>query len=522
MNIFDFLARAQACSPNKTALIFKWQGTTYGELYQQACNLSAGLSQRFGIERGDRVAIFLPNIPEFVVSYYAIEKLGAIAVSLNVMLKHSEVEFILRDCGAKTLVTVPQLLAQVSLGIPTLKGIVSVGEAERTGCITFADLLSECPATAAPVVELASEDGAAILYTSGTTGQPKGVLLTHGNLVFNSQATKQHTRLTEADRLLCFLPLFHCFGQNFIMNTAVHAGAALVLHERFGAEEILQSAIANNASMFFGVPAVYLRLLTQPDIEKSLQSIRYYFTAAAPINVEIVRRWRQRFGQTIYEGYGLTETTPLATYNHDREYREGSVGTAIPYVSIKIVNRWGEELAVGEVGEIAIKGANVMKEYFNQPLETAQVIRDGWFLTGDIGRMDEAGYVYLVDRAKDMINVSGFKVWPREVEQVMSKHLGLTEAAVIGVPDPVAGETVKAYVVAKPGAQLCAQDVIDFCRAHMAVYKAPRIVEFVHELPRNPAGKVLKHQLRSRAWSNDGNIEQEPRTISKDTRGVPT
>jgi long-chain acyl-CoA synthetase len=498
MNIFDSLERAQIRFPNKEALIFKGQCITYRELYEQACGLSAALSRRFGARRGDRVAIFLPNIPEFIQSYYAVEKLGAIAVSLNVMLKRDEVEFILRDCGARVLVTVPQFLDQVPETIPTLEGIVAVGETNRPGCMTLSDLVLERPASAAPGVRVESEDGAALLYTSGTTGEPKGVLLTHGNLVFNSKATHHHTKMTEDDRLLCYLPLFHCFGQNFILNTSVHAGATLLLHERFVPDEILHSAMVNKASMFFGVPAVYVRLLSQPGIEKNLESIRYYFSAAAPMTVQTVKSWQARFGQIIYEGYGLTETSPFASYNHDSEYREGSVGTPIQYVKIKVVNERGERVASGELGEIAVKGANVMKGYFNRPKETAQVICDGWFLTGDIGRMDDQGYIYLVDRAKDMINVSGFKVWPREVEEVLSKHLAIAEAAVIGVADPVSGEAVKAFVVLKKDAQLFEKDVIDFCRDRMAVYKTPRYVGFIDALPRNPAGKVLKRELRLR------------------------
>jgi long-chain acyl-CoA synthetase len=211
-----------------------------------------------------------------------------------------------------------------------------------------------------------------------------------------------------------------------------------------------------------------------------------------------VRRWHERFGQIIYEGYGLTETSPFATYNHDSQYREESVGTPVDQVQIKIVNEKYQALPAGELGEIAIKGPNIMNGYFNRPEETARAIRDGWFLTGDIGRLDEAGYLYLVDRVKDMVNVSGFKVWPREVEEVLSRHAELSEAAVIGVPDPVSGEAVKAFVVMKEGARLTEKDLIEFCRSRMAVYKAPRYIEFIDALPRNPTGKVLKRELRLR------------------------
>jgi long-chain acyl-CoA synthetase len=498
MNVFDSLERAQIRFPNKPAMLFKGQPITYGDLYEQVYRLSAALRRCLQLRRGDRVAIFLPNTAEFITCYYAVEKIGAIAVALNVMLKRAEVEFIVRDCSPRVLITVPQFLDQVPEGIATLAGIVVVGETNRPGCMQFSDLLSERPPAAEPADRVESEDGAAILYTSGTTGQAKGVLLTHGNLRFNSQATHYHTQMTEDDRLLCYLPLFHCFGQNFIMNTSVHVGATLLLHERFIPDEVLDSAAANQATMFFGVPAVFTRLLALPNIEPKLESIRYYFSAAAPMSVPTVRSWRERFGKIIYEGYGLTETAPLASYNHGTDYREGSVGTAVQYVKIKVVNDRDEKVASGELGEIAIKGGNVMKGYFNRPRETAQVLRDGWFFTGDIGRMDDDGYLYLVDRAKDMINVSGFKVWPREVEDVLAKHLAVTEAAVVGVPDPVSGEAVKAFVALQKGAQLCKKDLIDFCRDRMAVYKAPRSVEFIDALPRNAAGKVLKRELRLR------------------------
>ncbi len=498
MNIFSSLERARHGSPQKDAVIFRGQAMSYGELHEQTCRLSAALLKRFNLQRGDRVAIFLPNIPEFIVSYYAIQRRGAIAVSLNVMLKRDEVSFILRDSGARALITAPQLLEQVPDNIPTLEGIVASGETTRPGCLGYADLASEPITSEFPSGRIESEDGAAILYTSGTTGQPKGVLLTHGNIVSNAAATGYHTRMTPEDRLLCYLPLFHCFGQNFIMNACVYAGATLLLHERFVPDEILQSAMVNRASIFLGVPAVYARLLALPGIEKDLESIRYYFTAAAPMPLEVAQRWRERFGHRIYEGYGLTETSPFASYNHDFEYREGSVGTPIEYVKIKVINERGQPVRPGELGEIAIKGPNVMKGYFNRPEETARAVRDGWFLTGDIGRLDQDGYLYLVDRAKDMVNVSGYKVWPREVEEVLAKHDGLAEAAVIGVPDAVSGEAVKAYVVMRAGVQLTEKNIIDFCRDRIAVYKAPRYVEFIAALPRNPAGKVLKRELRVR------------------------
>lgn len=498
MNVFDCLERSKIYFGQKEALWFKGAVTSYRDLYQQACHLSSAFRSRLKINPGDRVAIFLPNIPEFVLSYYAAVRLGAVAVSLNVMLKRDEVAFILNDCGAKALVTTRQLLEQVPerSAIPRLKRIVCVGEPEREA-LRFRDLMSESY-SAAPKANLEPGAGAAILYTSGTTGKPKGVLLTHGNLVSNVYATNHHTRTSPSDRLICYLPLFHCFGQNFIMNSAFNAGATLVLHERFHPEEIVESLKTNRVTMFFAVPTVYNRLLALPKIEESFASVRYCFTAAAPMPLEVVRRWRESVGHIIYEGYGLTETSPFASYNHDFFYREGSVGTPIENVEMKIVDDNGAELRPGEVGEIAIKGPNVMRGYYRRREETAQVMRDGWFRTGDIGKMDEDGYFYLVDRAKDMINVAGFKVWPREVEEVLIQHPSIGEVAVVGVPDADTGEAVKAFVVLKEKASAGESEIISYCRDRIAVYKAPRFVEFIDALPKNPAGKILKRELRAR------------------------
>jgi long-chain acyl-CoA synthetase len=282
MNVFDYLERAQIRFPDNVAVIFKGQRITYGDLYEQTCRLSAALSRCFQLKRSDRVAIFLPNIPEFITCYYAVEKLGAIAVALNVMLKRDEVECIVRDCSPRVLITVSQFLDQVPEGIAILDGIVVAGETNRPGCMKFSDLLSERPTEGAPAVRVENEDGAAILYTSGTTGQAKGVLLTHGNLRFNCQATHHHTQMTEDDRLLCYLPLFHCFGQNFIMNTSVHVGATLLLHERFVPDEVLDSAAANQATMFFGVPAVFTRLLSLPNSNPSWSRFAIIFPRRLP------------------------------------------------------------------------------------------------------------------------------------------------------------------------------------------------------------------------------------------------
>jgi len=499
MNLFTALEYGKNHYPDKDAIVFAGGHITYRELYERACRLGSALAAGADLHRGDRAALFLPNKPEFVSSYYAIVHRGAIAVSLNVMLKRDEVKFILNDSEATILITTNALLEHVpdASEVPSLKQILCIDKPDRKGALVLNDFLplaswDELPAN------LSNDDGAAILYTSGTTGKPKGALLSHGNIIGNILATRHHTRMVADDRLICYLPLFHCFGQNFIMNAAIDGGATLVLHERFHPEEILESLKSDRITMFFGVPPVYSRLLTVPKIDEYFREVRYCFTAAAPMPVTVARQWRERVGQVIHEGYGLTETSPFASYNHDSSYREGSVGTPIENVEMKILDSEGQDLPPGESGEIAIKGPNVMLGYFRRPGETAEAIRDGWFLTGDIGKIDSDGYFYLVDRAKDMINVSGFKVWPREVEDVLLQHPSVGEVAVVGVEDPHSGEAVKAFVVLKQGAMLKEQELIDFARARIADYKAPRFVEFIESLPRNPAGKILKRELRAR------------------------
>ena len=500
MNIFDALENAKDRFPDKEAILFGGESISYQRLYERSCRLSAAIKAIADLRPGDRVGLFLPNRPEFIVSYYAVVRLGAIAVSLNVMLKHEEVKFILNDCEAKLLITTSQQLDQVpgTDEIPSVKKVVCANKTDRGEILDMDALLSRGESDPLTSASLAKNGGAAILYTSGTTGKPKGVLLSHGNLVSNVGATIQHTRMSTADRLICYLPLFHCFGQNFIMNASVTSGATLILHERFQPDEILDSVKSNRVSMFFGVPVVYSRLLSIPKIAECFHNVRYCFTAAAPMPVSVARQWRDKVGKTIYEGYGLTETSPFATYNHDSLYRDGSIGTPVADVEVKIIDAEGRALPAGEIGEIAIKGPNVMRGYFRRPEESAEAIRNGWFLTGDIGKMDDDGYLYLVDRSKDMINVSGFKVWPREVEEVLLLHPSLAEVAVVGIPDPESGEAVKAFAVLKPSEAMKEEELIDFGRARMAVYKAPRFVEFIDALPKNPTGKILKRELRAR------------------------
>lgn len=495
MNIATHVERARQQYPNRTAVIFEGAAISYGAL-DEAANRVANALRRLDVTRGDRVALLLPNIPAFLHSYLGIQKIGAIAVSLNVGLKHDEIEFLLEDSGARVLITTEEFLSDVPTGAETLERVLIAEGA--AGDHTSLDSLMQTSDADARAVEMKRDDPAVIVYSSGTTGFPKGATLSHGNVISNIKAKVRYTGMSPEDRGILFVPLFHCFGQNAVMNAMLHAGGTIVLHRRFDPDEVLASVREHEVTMFFAVPTIYILLLHKATVE-DMSSVRYYFSAAATLPEEIARRWHDRFGIVINEGYGLTETSPFACYNHIERYKFGSIGTPIEGVEMKIVDPDdGGELDPGELGEIAIRGPNVMLGYWNRPDATADAIRDGWFHTGDIGKRDEDGYFYIVDRLKDMINVAGMKVYPAMVENVLYQHPSVAEAAVYGVPDPMTEERVVAQVIPKAGHEVDEEELLALCRRHIADYKVPDRIAFVETLPTSKTGKILKRVLRER------------------------
>ncbi len=494
MNIAKNLERASLYFPEKSALIFEGRTFSYREL-NGLVNRLANALKALGVGKGDRVGLFLPNIPAFPIAYFAALKLGGIAVSINVMSKKREVKYIAGDSGCKVLFTTGELRHEVPAEeLPALeKVIIAEGEAgndpDMEGLIARGD-------GAFCSLDMDPGDPAVILYTSGTTGFPKGATLTHGNVVSNAASAGNHSGVCPEDRMQLFLPLFHCFGQNFIMNSAFTKCATLVLHRRFELEPVLEAVAANRVTMLFAVPTVFIHLLNTDTSRYDLSSLRYCFTAAATMPRETALQWREKFGMPAHEGYGLTECSPHTLYNHQFRLKHGSVGTPIENVDVRVVDEEGNELPPGEQGEIVVRGPNVMKGYWGKPEETARAIRNGWLHTGDIGKTDEEGYFYITDRLKDMINAAGFNVYPNEVEQVIYQHPAVREAAVYGVADPVRGETVYASIVLKDGMQASEESLMEFCRANMAAYKAPRKIILTGELPKSPTGKILKRILR--------------------------
>ncbi|MBH8553201.1 long-chain-fatty-acid--CoA ligase [Nostocaceae cyanobacterium CENA357] len=494
MNIAQNVERGCCLFPNKPALIFEGLYFTYKQLNEMA-NRFANALLGLGIERGDRIGLLLPNIPEFVIAYLGILKIGAIAVSINPSLQSDELKFILNDSGAKVLITTETIREKLpKQDLPHLKHIL-IAEGKAVGAMPLSDLMANA-SPSARAVEMERDDPAAILYTSGTTGFPKGATLSHGNVISNMYSMNHCCEMRPNDQILLFLPMFHCFGQNAVLNSGLNTCATIILQRSFDPETVLTSISDFNITIFFGVPTTFILLCDKASI-RDLDSVRFYFSAAAGLPVEIAKRWQDKFGKVINQGYGLTETSPLASYNHELRYKLGSIGSPIENVEMKIVSLDdGCEVAPGELGEIVIRGANVMLGYWNRPAETAKAIKNGWFHTGDIGQIDELGYFYIVDRLKDMINNGGLKVYPAEVENVIYQHPGVAEVAVYGVPDSVLGEQVKASVVLKPDQVITEDELIAFCYQKLAKYKVPSTIEFVTSIPKNPTGKILKRLLR--------------------------
>jgi long-chain acyl-CoA synthetase len=497
MNICEHVTRTAKLFPDKEAIVFEGQRVTFAELDGLSQAAAAVLTQA-GVSRGDRVALMLPNVPAFAVWYYGALRIGAIAVSISTRLAATEVDFVISDCDAKILIALSDTLVNVENSLPDcLTKCIATSE---NGDSSSGERLQVDRLPTSTWVDVEPDDAALILYTSGTTGFAKGATLSHMNVRSNVHAFNHLCNMQPADRILLTVPLFHCFGQNALLNSALNVGATLVLQRKFDPGESKQLIVQEQVTQLYAVPMMF-QLFHDSCEPSELSSVQYCFSAAATLPIQTSRRWQEKFGMPIYEGYGLTETSPFASYNHRLKFIPGSIGTPIDCVEMKIVDtETGKTCAAGELGEIAIRGPNVMLGYWNRPADTADAIRDGWFHSGDIGRMDEQGYFYIVDRVKDMIAVGGLKVYPAEVERVLLDHPVVAQAAVVGFPDDVFGEQVLAFIVpadtAKAERDQMAQEIIQHAQGNLANYKVPRQVVFIDELPRNPSGKILKTKLR--------------------------
>jgi long-chain acyl-CoA synthetase len=452
----------------------------------------AGLLAQHGFQPGDRVGIMLPNVPYFPLVYYGVLRAGGTVVPMNVLLKQREVAFYLGDSGAKLLFAWHDFLEEAGPGAL---------EAGTQVVQVVPGAFEQLAAAAEPQRELADvadDDTAVILYTSGTTGKPKGAELTHANLRVNALTNVETlVEVSEHDVVLGALPLFHSFGQTSGMNTCVAGGGCLTLLPRFDPRKALEIMERDGVTIFMGVPTMYSAMLAVPPAERpDTSKLRLCISGGASLPVEVLRAYDEQFGSAILEGYGLSETSPVASFNHPhRERKPGSIGTPIRDVEMKVVDEQDEEVPVGEVGEIVIKGPNVMKGYWGRPEATAEAMRGGWFRSGDMAKVDEDGYFFIVDRKKDLIIRGGYNVYPREVEEVLYEHPAVAEAAVVAVPDVELGEEIGAAVALKAGAQATPDELRAYVKERIAAYKYPRHVWLVEELPKGPTGKILKREI---------------------------
>jgi long-chain acyl-CoA synthetase len=508
LNLATLLTESVKRNPAQTAIIFDDYRMTYGQL-QGASNMFANALRQGGLEQGQKVALMLPNIPQFLVCYYGILKAGGVVVPLNVLLKAPEVTYHLEDSDSVTLVAWEGFLEAAVGGFndtPTCKTLVIVNApgSQNVPQVEGATGLNAFMAQGKPDPILAQtmpDDTAVILYTSGTTGRPKGAELTHFNMFFNAWCAIKNLGVdyNENDIALMALPLFHSFGQTCVMNVTIGAGGTLSLIPRFEPVKAFEIIQRDKVTAFSGVPTMFFYLLNHPDRKNyDLSSLTKCTSGGSAIPVEVLHAWERETGVKILEGYGLSETSPVASFNVAfKPTKPGSIGVPLWGVDIKVVGENDQEVPVGEPGELLIRGHNVMKGYLNRPEATAEVMRGGWFHSGDIARMDEDGYFYIVDRLKDMIIRGGFNVYPREVEEVLYGHPAIAECAVIGIPDQALGEEVKAVIVLKQGQSLTEDDLRDYCRQRIASNKYPRHYEFRSDLPKNATGKILKRELKA-------------------------
>lgn len=497
-NIAVWVADRALSDPSAPAI--KQGGTilSYAALDGAASRLASQLAER-GVGPGDRVALIMPNVAYFPIAYYAILRLGAVVVPMNPLLKAGEVAFAWRDCGARLAVVFPLFAeeAQKAAASTGTEVLVTVPQ-EFEQSLTATEPREQ-------VAEVSADDTAVILYTSGTTGQPKGAELSHANLRSNALTTVE-TLLPNGpgDMIFGGLPLFHSFGQTCGLNAAMAGGACLTLLPKFDGEEALRIVAQDRVTIFLGVPTMYMALLSVKDPQRfDTSSLRTGASGGASLPVEVLREVERTFGFTLLEGYGLSETSPVASFNHpDRPTKPGSIGTPVRGVEFALRRPREEgaddpaaEVGEGEIGEIVIRGENVMKGYWNRPEETAEAMRDGWFHTGDLATRDADGCYFIVDRVKDMIIRNGFNVYPREVEEVLYTHPAVAEAAVFGVPDAEHGEEIAAMVTLKEGATATPDELQSFVADQVAAYKYPRIVR-LGVLPKGPTGKILKREIK--------------------------
>jgi long-chain acyl-CoA synthetase len=540
--IHQFLRDSARRFPDRPALEFYGRRLSYRQLDSLSDRFAAAVLH-LGVHKGDRIAIMLPNVPQAVIAYFGALKAGACVVQTNPLYVASEIAHQVTDSGAETIVALPQfyprikegmgrtplkriILTNVSDYLPWLKKLFYPLKARREGqwvdvprvppVYDWQALLQSAPKDS-PLQQVSADDLALLQYTGGTTGVPKGAMLTHRNLVTNTyQCRRWLQKLRDGEEVfLGVLPFFHVYGMTSCQNLAILLGATLVLLPRFQADEVLKAIVAYRVTAFPGIPAMYLALNNHPKVgEYDLTSVRYCISGAGPLFAEVQERFEKLTGAALVEGYGLTEAAPVTHCNPIvGQRRSRCIGLPLPDTDVRVMDleQGNREVAVGETGELQVKGPQVMRGYWKKDDETSETLRDGWLCTGDVVKMDEDGFFYIQDRKKDMIKSGGLNVYPREVDECLCRHPKVKDACVIGVPQDLRGEKIKAFVVLKEGAHATAAEILDHCRRDLARFKVPRQVEFRKELPKTLVGKVLRRTL----------LEEELTRISAGQGGKP-
>lgn len=485
-------------------LFYKDLSYTNTETKMFSDHLANGLHE-MGIQKGDRVIVCMPNCPEVLFSYQGISRAGAIVVPVMFMLHPNEIHYIALNSGAKAIITSSHIVANIEKAVEELPSkpiIITADVPTNESAYNIYDVMKKTPpsTTTASDSQISENDTAIILYTSGTTGKPKGVVLTHKNLYSNAVNSSEHSGNDDQGTTLGVLPLAHVYGLT-ISNICYLTGSSIVVFPKFDVKEVFEAIEKHKVKSFSVVPAMIYAMLSFPHAEKyDTSSLESVGSGSAPLPVAMIHAFKEKFHADVLEGYGLSEAAPIVSRHIRGEtIKPGSVGVPIPGVEIKIVDDDGNELPRGDVGELIVRGDSITPGYFQNVEETRRVLRDGWLFTGDMAKMDEDGYLFIVDRKKDLIIRGGFNLYPRDVEEILSTHEGVSEVAVVGVPDERMGEEMVACVVKKPESNITELELIQYCQQRLAKHKTPRRVIFLESLPRNGVGKILKTHLRKTA-----------------------
>ncbi len=506
-NLSDILREGLTKYPDRTAIVFGQKNITYKEVFQKSEAVASGL-KGLGVKKGDRIALLLDNSPDFVFCYFAILAVRAIVVPINHMFKRDEIKYILEDSESSGLITssaYSEIALELNSIIRSLE-FVALTNQNRKNSHSLAAYLNDINYLDNISSEEKAEppDLAVFLYTSGTTGHPKAAMLTHGNILSNAEASSKTVRITKKDTVICFLPLFHSFAATVCMIMPLLNGAkTVIMKSPRPIKKLLRTIRKNKVTIFAGIPSLY-QILGEIKLPKFLNSwlarflnpIRLAISGAAALPVEVFLKFEKKYGIPLLEGYGLTEASPVVSLNPLNGTRKpGSIGLPIPGVEVKVIDDSGKTLETEKIGELCVKGPNVMLGYFKKEEENRSVLQDGWLLTGDMAKMDKEGYLYIMGRKKDMVNVRGLNVYPRELEEVLYQHPAIKEAAVIGIPDTHKGEVPKGYCVLKNPGSMTGHQIINYLKERLAPYKVPKRIEIVSELPKNSSGKILKKIL---------------------------